>query len=112
MDEGPHCDLREWKHYDSDWEKLTFDNKKGAFLTHSYSREDQSKFVPVEMEELKKAVAEFCSERWGNLLENVTSVNDYPCGVSLSRILLKIVLTDQHNETTERFIEFIIPMGC
>ncbi|KAB1155946.1 SH3 domain-containing protein [Tenacibaculum aiptasiae] len=112
MDEGPHCDLTEWKHFYSEWKKLPYDKIKNSFKTFEYSSKDWEKFIPVKISELKNAVDKFCGQRWANLVKNIKKTNEYPSGVSMSRIFLKVILTDKNNQITEKIIEFEIPMGC
>ncbi len=109
MNEGPHCDLTEWKHYYSDWNKLNFDVKENTFVSDSYKHEDWEKFIEVDINELKKAVEKECGGYWPKHIKNV---NEYPSGVSMSRIFLKILLTDKNDSVIEKIIEFEIPMGC
>ncbi|CAL2081476.1 SH3 domain-containing protein [Tenacibaculum sp. 190524A02b] len=71
MDKGPHCDLTEWKHFYSEWKKLPYDETKNSFKTFEYSRKDWKQFIPIKIEELKKAVNEFCGERWSSLIKNI-----------------------------------------
>ncbi|MBW2963110.1 hypothetical protein [Mesonia aestuariivivens] len=111
MNEGPHCDLTEWKHYDSDWKPLKIENEQ--FLTDSYSEADWEKFIKVDMTELREAVRNQCGDGWAEHIKDVKSPNEYPCGVSTSRIFLKIEFIDQDSkELKERIISFEIPMGC
>lgn len=112
MNEGPHCDLTEWKHYYSEWQKLPFDPNKNAFKTLEYTGDDGSAFVPVNIDEFKEAVKKTCGEEWWELVKGVSKIDEYPTAVSVSRIFLKIILTDKNNKTTEKIIEFEIPMGC
>lgn len=111
MNEGPHCDLIDWEHYYSDWKPVKKINKL-KFETLSYSEADYQKFTPVNIEELKQVVAEQCGENWAKHIEKVTDVNQYPAGVTTSRVFLKFILTDLEGNVTEKTIEFVIPMGC
>lgn len=111
MNEGPHCDLTEWKHYNSDWKELKIEN--GQFQTDSYSEKDWEKFIEVDMTELREAVREQCGDGWAEHVKDVKNPNEYPCGVSTSRIFFKIEFIDQDsNDLNERIISFEIPMGC
>ncbi|WP_375582541.1 hypothetical protein [Cyclobacterium xiamenense] len=111
MDEGPHCDLTEWKHYYSRWKKLKIED--GFFLTDRYSVKDGEKFVKVDMNELREAVGDQCGDDWAEHINDVKSPKDYPLGVSTSRIFLKAVFTEQDTgEEKTRIISFKIPMGC
>lgn len=111
MNEGPHCDLIEWKHYNSDWKPVKKINKI-KFQTLSYAEADYQKFIPVNIEELKQAVSQKCGEDWAKYIEKVKDVNQYPAGVTTSRVFLKFILTDLEDNITEKTIEFVIPMGC
>ncbi|SHF05488.1 SH3 domain-containing protein [Psychroflexus salarius] len=112
MNEGPHCDLTEWKHYYSDWKKLDFDLTEYTFISDSYERDDSEKFIDVNINDLKKAVEKECGGYWPELIKDIKSVNEYPSAVSMSRIYLKILLTDENDSVIEKIIEFEIPMGC
>jgi hypothetical protein len=112
MNEGPHCDLTEWKHYDSNWKQLEFNTVEGSFITDSYTPEDWEKFIPVDLNEFEEAVKVQCGEYWMEHIKGIKSVTEYPSGVSISRIFLKLLLTDEKDSVTEKIIEFVIPMGC
>lgn len=113
MNEGPHLDLTDWKHYVSDWQKLDVSNN--SFQTSVYSGEDQMEFPDVTPDEIVLAVKERLSNdqpEWMELVKKCKGANDYPCGVSISRINLKIVTTDADGVKKERLVIFEIPMGC
>lgn len=111
MNEGPHCDLINWKHYDSEWKELKIEG--GEFLTDTYSKEDWEKFIEVDMGELLEAVRSECGEPWAELVKEAKSPTEYPYGVSTSRVFLKIECYNPNDKTTtERIISFAIPMGC
>lgn len=112
MNEGPHCDLTEWKHYYSDWKKLDFDLNENKFVSDSYERDDWEKFIDVDINELKKAVEKECGGYWSEHIKDINNFNEYPSGVSMSRIFIKILLTDENDSVIEKTIEFEIPMGC
>ena len=112
MNEGPHCDLTEWKHYYSDWKKLNFDFTENIFVSNSYEYKDSEKFIDIDINELKKAVEKDCGGYWPEHIKDIKNVNEYPSGVSMSRIFLKILLTDENDSVIEKTIEFEIPMGC
>ena len=111
MNEGPHCDLINWKHYYSDWKPIKKINNL-KFETLSYSQADYKQFIPVDIEELKQVVSEQCGEDWAKYIEKVTTVNQYPTGVTTSKIFLKFILIDLEDNVTEKTIAFVIPMGC
>lgn len=112
MDEGKHCDLTQWKNYYSDWKKLDFDLTENIFVSDSYERDDWERFIDIDINELKKAVEKECGGYWSEHIKDIKTVNEYPSGVSMSRIFLKLLLTDKNDSVVEKTIEFEIPMGC
>ena len=112
MNEGPHCDMLNWKHYLSDWETIkSTDNLE--FEANSLTSEQMERFTPVDLNDFKEAVNEHCGKKWADLIKEIKSVNDYPCGIGTSKIELKIVLTNSKtSNSVEKIIEFEIPMGC
>ena len=110
--EGPHCDLFDWKHYYSDWQELEFDPVENRFTSNSYNQNDWRKFIEVEIDELIEAVELTCGEEWSQLLGHISDVNEYPSGVSMSKIIIKLILTKKDESVQEKIIEFEIPMGC
>lgn len=112
MNEGPHCDLLDWKHYYSDWIEIENINKN-QFQAIKLTTEQMEKFLPVDLEEFINAVSLHCGESWAELIKNVKSVTEYHCGISTSRIFLKLVLKDnKNNKSVEKLIVFEVPMGC
>ena len=109
MNEGPHCDLLDWKHFHSAWIPVKYE--EGDYITLKYDQKDWTKFIPFEIEELKEAVKEQCGEQYVELIENIDSFNP-PAAVSISTIYIKIVMIDMNDNPIERIIAFEIPMGC
>lgn len=110
--EGPHCDLTEWEHYYSAWKKVDYDSDENTFVSYAYEREDQEKFIEVDINEFKREVERECGRYWPDLIKDIKAINEYPSGVSMSRIFLKIELTDENDSVSEKMISFEIPMGC
>ncbi|WP_282126297.1 hypothetical protein [Marinifilum flexuosum] len=112
MNEGPHCDMLEWKHYTSDWKKVE-KYEEFSYTSNSISEEQMEKFIPVDLDEFKEAVKEHCGEGWAELVKDVTSVTEYPCGVGTSKIELRIRLSNPvDDKIIEKIIQFDIAMGC
>ena len=112
MKEGPHCDLTDWKHYYSEWKRLS-STSNGQFITDSYSENEQKKFPSISINELKKEVKNQCGEDWVQLLDSIKNPNDYPSGVSISRYYLKI--TGKHKDSNSIVTKIIVienQMGC
>jgi hypothetical protein len=111
MNEGPHCDLTGWKHYYSSWEPLQAISKT-KFKTLQYSSAQRRQFMDIDIDQLKTEVENKCGKDWRNYVNDITTVNDFPADIGISRIFLKVLLTNENDEVTEKIIEFQIPMGC
>lgn len=112
MNEGPHCDLIDWKHFTSEWKKIK-EIGKYQFKANTISMEEMEKFIPIDMDEFKLAVKKYCGEGWYELVKEAKSVHEYPCGIGTSKIELKIVLKNtETNQTVKKLIVFDVPMGC
>jgi hypothetical protein len=112
MNEGPHCDLIDWKHFYSEW-KILKSNKVGQFICDSYSEKDLEKFPKIQMSELKTTVKELCGKEWYKLISKVKSPTEYPSGVGVSRYFLR--LTGQRKDNRQIVTKLIIlemAMGC
>ena len=112
MNEGPHCDLIKWKHFYSSWFPLKSVSYNNKFKTKSYTEKDWNKFINVDINELKSVVKDYCGEGWSERIKDIKSVNQYPSGVSISKVFFKIIMTDLEGEKIEKIIAFEIPMGC
>lgn len=111
MNEGPHCDLNDWKHYNSEWVEL--DVLNDSIKTVDYSEEEWSQFIDVDMSELIEAVKFHCGEEWAAQAKKAVSPTEYPNGVSMSRIYIKVEYqNDKTGTTSSKIIAFEIPMGC
>lgn len=112
MNEGPHCDLINWKHYNSEWKQLER-NETGDFVCEKYTRADAEKFPAITVEELKEAVKTHCNEGWLELINNINAPTEYPSGVGISRYFLKVTgVRKQDNQLVEKIIILENPMGC
>jgi hypothetical protein len=112
MNEGPHCDLIDWKHFNSGWNSLK-QNSSGQFVGDKYTEQDYTIFPEVSMDELKQTVKELCGEDWFKLLEKTNSPLEYPCTVNISRYFLRI--TGKRKDNGQKVTKLIIiktPMGC
>jgi hypothetical protein len=112
MDEGPHCDLTEWRHYTTSWKKLS-NNKNSTFRTLSYKNSETSKFPKVDMKDLSEEAEKECGQRWADLAKKAKSPSEYPCTVTVSRFFIKIKATKTlTGEKFEKVITIVMPMGC
>ena len=110
-DEGPHCDLIGWNQQNSEWQKLNINPRNNSFVIDPEGVHFANEFV-IDINELKKVVAEQCGESWAKLIKDVKSINEYPVEVADSKTVVRIVLTDKNGTVTEKIIEFYLPMGC
>ncbi|MCD8741082.1 hypothetical protein LT679_10755 [Mucilaginibacter roseus] len=111
-DEGPHCDMLEWKHYNSEWKRL-HRNKDGDFICLDYSEKDSQKFPSVSIREFRSAVKKHCGQRWDTLIRNVNKVTDAPSNVGISHFFLR--LTGKLKTSGKKIVKLIVietPMGC
>lgn len=111
LNEGPHCDLTKWEHYNSSYTPLE-QLSTHKFRVLSYKPEEYRKFTETTIEALKEAVKTQCGEAWSSYIKDIKSLTDYPASIGISRIFLKIILTDHQDQVSEKIIEFELPMGC
>lgn len=112
MGEGPHCDLINWKHYNSKWKILKI-NKAGQFICDSYSEKESEKFPEIQISELKAKVKEQCGNEFYNPILKIKVPTEYPSGVGISRYFLR--LTGQRKDNRQKVTKFVIfevAMGC
>lgn len=109
MDEGPHVDLVDWKHYTSAWEELKMIGRN-EFLTSKISGSESSKFPHVTGKEISAAIKE--DEKWSQLARTCKSAQDYPCAVSVNKIRFRIAVRDGDQWKIIKQVEFNVPMGC
>ena len=107
--EGPHCDLKNWKHYYSGWTAL---NRSGqnSFVVDDYNMNERKKFISINIDELKEKVRVQCGEFWKTLIRNIKTPNDHPASVAISRYFLKITGVQQ-GKPVSRILVFESPMG-
>ncbi len=111
-DEASHCDIIDWQHYYSSWKPLNAIENHRKFKAKRYSDLDTTKFIEIDIEELKLIVNETCGKAWSETIKDVKSIKEAPVGITLSKIFLRIVMTDIDGHITEKIIIFEIPMGC
>lgn len=112
MNEGPHCDLINWKHFYSPWKPLKA-NQKEQFIIHKYTGAERQKFPKTSVEELKQHVKKECGVDWAKSVNKAKTLAEYPIRIDISRYYLKV--TGQHKESKQTITKIIIievPMGC
>jgi len=112
MDEGPHCDLTDWKHFYSDWKRLQAINSR-QFICNKYSEKDHKKFPKISIDDLKQRVKVQCGDEWLKLVEKVKTSTEYPSRVGISRYYLKVSGRNKENgQTVTKLIIIETPLGC
>lgn len=118
MDEGPHMDLRDWKHHVSAWEPL----EQGSGLSFTSKDVGSEEFPKVKRSEIvaattaeserRKAQGYPESDRWIAVAKRCESAKTYPCGVGVSKIRLKISVKEGGEWKPIQIVELNLPMGC
>ena len=111
-DNASHCDVLDWKHYYSSWKPLKTLSSNKKFKSLKYSKKDEGKFVDIDIETLKNVVKENCGDSWSNTLTHIKSLNDYPTKTVISKVFLKVIMTDIDGYKTEKIIIFEMPKQC
>jgi len=112
--EGPHLDLIDWRHFDSEWIPLKSlgDNR---YRTLSYDETDHVKFPATTKAEIMTEVRRQVKNDWPELLELVKDCNgpnDGACHVGISSIYLSIQKKVHERWINIGLVDFQIPMGC
>jgi hypothetical protein len=114
MGEGPHLDLSNWRHYDSEW--ITLDQlSQRKFRTLATEKMDASKFPSVTKSELLAAVRKHAYADWPeavDLAKTCKSPHDEPCGVGVSSLYFRIEKQVGDRWIKVGVVEVLIPMGC
>lgn len=110
-DDKSHCDMINWQHYYSSWKPLKTISSNHKFKALAISEKEATRFIDVDIEELKTVVNETCGETWSDSIKDVKFVNDYPTSVALSKLFLKIVMTDIDGNKIEKIIIFEVPLN-
>jgi hypothetical protein len=115
-DEGPHYDLTDWKHFDSDWHAVDllkrYTNGVLVFRHPKYSDADWQRQPSYTKRELFDFLR---SRKMEDLAARLASPkkNDYiRANSSISSIFLKLLVTRPDSLQYIRYVEFEIPMGC
>lgn len=109
--EGPHLDLLDWKHYESEWSDLEqLGNLK--FRMPTYTDEEASRFPNVSSKEIHQAVLEAGGSRWAEVVKPVRRPTEYPASVDISTLRLRILVQEQSKWREIHLIEFNLQMGC
>jgi hypothetical protein len=118
MDDGPHMDLRGWRHHVSDWMPVETSGPL-AFVTRDTISDDfpavttRQIVAAVEAESRRWAAQGHVEvDRWVRLAKGCTGATTYPCGVVLSEVRWRIRVEERGRWKTIQTVELVIPMGC
>jgi len=111
MDDGPHLDLLQWKHFTSEWRHLRPD-AAGRFVLPTFTPDQKSKFPTFSAEELHAAVSKAGGERWSRLLRPGSDLSDERVASGISAIRIRIIDESENTHSRQYVVEFPIPMGC
>lgn len=96
MNQGPHMDLRGWRHHVSGWKPIEMSGPL-VFVSRDASSEEfprvtTKQIVAAVEAESRKWAAEGYAEGdgWIRLAKQCTDATTYPCGVSVSEVRLRI----------------------
>ena len=112
IDNNSHCDVIDWEHYYSSWKPLKTVSSNHKFKTHAISEKESSKFIDINIEDLKFYIDEMCGASWSTSLKDVKSINDYPISIKTSKLLFRIIMTNIDGIKIEKIIIFEIPTDC
>ena len=114
MGEGPHLDLVDWRHFDSEWMPLDqLDQRR--FRTLASEKMDASKFPPATRSELIDAVRKRAYADWPEAIElakTCRSPHHEPCAVGVSSLYFRIEKQVGDRWIQVGLVEVLIPMGC
>ena len=109
-DDKSHCDIIKWQHYYSSWNPLKVLSSNRKFKALTISEKEASKFIDVDVEELKTVVNDACGESWSDAIKDITALNEYPTKIVVSKVYLRILMTDIDGFKTEKILIFEVPL--
>jgi hypothetical protein len=110
-DDKSHSDIINWQHYYSSWKPLKIISSNKKFEALPISEKEASRFIDVNIDELKTVVNDACGETWSDAIKDITALNDYPTKIVVSKMYLRILMTDIDGYKTEKMIIFEVPLN-
>lgn len=108
--EGPHCDLLDWKHFTSNWKVLQL-TKNGFYSCLNYTQKEGEIFPQVDVDELKSEVKKHCGEEMYDLVKNSSEIRQYPIGIGISSVFIRLK-GKMNGKTIIKIIAVDEAMGC
>ena len=113
MDEGPHIDLVDWKHYTSDWTDLErIDARRFRMPKIESDYELGSQFPAYTVDELYEAAMAAGGHRWADLAREWPRPEDGRVGVGISTVRIRVVAHESRGMETLFTLHISVPMGC
>jgi hypothetical protein len=111
MNEGPHLDLLNWKHYTSDWIELK-KIEENTYRSIKYSDSEYSNFPDFTEDELYDYINSIGHPKWAELIKNPLFPDGTHYSPGISTIRFRITGTNEKGEQIRKYIECEIAMGC
>jgi len=113
MDDGPHIDLVDWKHYTSDWINLQrIDARRFRLPKIESNYELASQFPTYTVDELYEAAMAAGGHRWADLAREWPRPEDGRVGVGISTVRIRVVAHEPGGMETLFTLHISVPMGC
>ena len=109
-DDKSHCDIINWQHYYSSWKPIKTISNNKKFEANLISEKEVSRFIDINIDELKAVVKDACGDTWSNAIKDVKTLSDYPIKIVVSKMYLRILMTDIDGYKTEKILIFEVPL--
>ena len=109
-DDKSHCDIIDWEHYYSSWKPLKTVSSNKKFKAFPISEKEATRFIDINIEDLKAVVNDACGESWSDSIKDVKALNDYPTKIVVSKMYLRILMTDIDGFKTEKILIFEVTL--
>lgn len=113
MDDGPHLDLVDWKHFTSDWTDLErIDARRFRMPKIESDYELASRFPAYTVDELYDAATAAGGRRWADLAREWPRVEDERVAVGISTVRIRVVAHEPEGIEPLFTLHVSVPMGC
>lgn len=113
VNDGPHLDLVDWKHYTSDWTNVErIDARRFRLPKIESGYESASQFPDYTVDELYQAVLAIGGQRWADLAAKWPRPEDGRIGVGISTVRIRVVARRPGGPETLFTLHISVPMGC
>jgi hypothetical protein len=109
--DGPSCELSDWKHYIMPWTSIKQITTE-QFKLNGYNADEYNRFPDVTVEEVKTAAKAHCSADWLPIINTIKSMQDAYCDVVMDKVMLRVSGKKANGQKVEKYVMIIIPTGC